>query len=97
MVLVKPQFEAGRNEVGGRGVVSDPDVWRRVLRSAVDAFRAEGLSPFGVMASPLVGPAGNVEFLLHARADAGPRSATPIDRAIDDVVQDGIALAGSRE
>ena len=37
-----------------------------------------------------------VEFLLHARADPGPRSAAPIDGVIDDVVQDGIALAGSR-
>jgi 23S rRNA (cytidine1920-2'-O)/16S rRNA (cytidine1409-2'-O)-methyltransferase len=96
VVLVKPQFEAGRSEVGDGGVVSDPEVWRRVLRSVVEAFRAEGLSLLGLMPSPLVGPAGNVEFLLHARAAAGPRSATPTDGAIDDVVQGGIALAGNR-
>ena len=96
VVLVKPQFEAGRSEVNDGGVVSDPEVWRRVLRSVVDAVRAQGLSPLGLIPSPLVGRAGNIEFLLHARADPGPRSAAPIDGVIDDVVQDGIALAGSR-
>lgn len=66
VMLVKPQFEAGKREVGG-GVVRDPDVWRRILSEVAEACRREGLEVDGVMASPLLGPAGNVEFLLHAR------------------------------
>jgi 23S rRNA (cytidine1920-2'-O)/16S rRNA (cytidine1409-2'-O)-methyltransferase len=67
VVLVKPQFEAGRDAVGRGGVVRDPDVWRDVLERVSAAARREGLEPAGVMASPLPGPAGNVEFLLHLR------------------------------
>jgi 23S rRNA (cytidine1920-2'-O)/16S rRNA (cytidine1409-2'-O)-methyltransferase len=70
--LVKPQFEAGREDVGRGGVVRDPDVWRGVLERVEGYCRGEGLSPKTVMPSPLLGPAGNVEFLLHARA--GPSS-----------------------
>ena len=78
VLLVKPQFEAGREDVGGGGVVRDPDVWRRVLERVEDHCRGEGLSPMAVMPSPLLGPAGNVEFLLHARA--GPSSGTESSR-----------------
>jgi 23S rRNA (cytidine1920-2'-O)/16S rRNA (cytidine1409-2'-O)-methyltransferase len=72
--LVKPQFEAGREDVGRGGVVRDPDVWLRVLEGVEGYCRGEDLAPLGVMPSPLLGPAGNVEFLLHARA--GPPSGT---------------------
>ena len=75
VVLVKPQFEAGRDAVGRGGVVRDPDVWRDVLERVAAAARREGLEPAGVMASPLPGPAGNVEFLLHLRR--GSPSAPP--------------------
>lgn len=67
VLLVKPQFEAGRDEVGRGGVVSDPEVWRRTIERVARASRDEGAGPLAVMASPLRGPAGNVEFLLHAR------------------------------
>ena len=67
VLLVKPQFEAGRADVGRGGVVADPGVWRRVIAEAAEACRREGLGPLAVMASPIRGPAGNVEFLLHAR------------------------------
>jgi 23S rRNA (cytidine1920-2'-O)/16S rRNA (cytidine1409-2'-O)-methyltransferase len=67
VVLVKPQFEAGPENVGSGGVVRDPLVWRRVLAEVMDACRAEGVGVLGVLASPLRGPAGNVEFLLHGR------------------------------
>jgi 23S rRNA (cytidine1920-2'-O)/16S rRNA (cytidine1409-2'-O)-methyltransferase len=66
VVLVKPQFEAGQADVGSGGVVRDPSVWARALRGVADAFREAGVGPVAVMASPLLGPAGNVEFLLHA-------------------------------
>ena len=67
VLLVKPQFEAGRAEVSRGGVVSDPAVWFRVLVEVGEAAAGEGLKPQGMMASPLLGPAGNAEFLLHAR------------------------------
>src|SRR5207248_4657805 len=66
VLLVKPQFEAGREDVGPGGVVADPAVWDRVLRSVGADCEATGIHPAGVMASPLVGPAGNVEFLAFA-------------------------------
>jgi 23S rRNA (cytidine1920-2'-O)/16S rRNA (cytidine1409-2'-O)-methyltransferase len=69
VVLVKPQFEAGRAEAGrGRGVISDPTVRRAALEGVASAFVAAGAVIMGAMASPLLGPAGNAEFFLHARA-----------------------------
>lgn len=67
VVLVKPQFEAGPRDVGSGGVVRDPAVWRRVLGEVSEAFGSHGVGVIGVVASPLRGPAGNVEFLLHGR------------------------------
>lgn len=67
VVLVKPQFEAGRADVGSGGVVREPSVWARVIREVADAVRTAGAGPLGVIPSPVRGPAGNVEFLLHAR------------------------------
>jgi len=64
--LIKPQFEAGREEVGHGGVVRDPNVWRRVLQRVMDAANEEGAGPAGLIPSPIKGPAGNVEFLIHA-------------------------------
>ncbi len=61
--LIKPQFEAGRREVGKGGVVRDPRVHRRVLEAVAAAMAKLGLGLRGLMASPLLGPAGNVEFL----------------------------------
>jgi len=69
--LVKPQFEAGRKEVGRGGIVSDPAVHRRVLTTVSDTLAAAGLIMVGVMASPLRGAAGNVEFLAHFRPEVG--------------------------
>lgn len=68
VVLVKPQFEAGRTEANkGRGVIRDPAVWDRVLNEVIDTASALGLGIMGVMLSPLRGADGNTEFLLHAR------------------------------
>jgi 23S rRNA (cytidine1920-2'-O)/16S rRNA (cytidine1409-2'-O)-methyltransferase len=70
VLLVKPQFEARRDEVGPGGVVRDPEVWRGALERVSAAAASEGAGTVGAMASPLPGPAGNVEFFLHARAGA---------------------------
>lgn len=66
VVLVKPQFEAGREEVGKGGVVRDPEVHDRVCRQAADWVRLKGWRVAGVEPSPITGPEGNVEFLLGA-------------------------------
>ncbi len=72
VLLVKPQFEAGREEAArGRGVITDPNVWRRVLEEVTGALVGLGTTIMGVMASPLTGADGNVEFLLHARTGPG--------------------------
>jgi 23S rRNA (cytidine1920-2'-O)/16S rRNA (cytidine1409-2'-O)-methyltransferase len=72
VALVKPQFEAGRGRAPG-GVVRDPAVHREVLGSALEDVRAAGLVPLGLVASPLVGPAGNREFFVHAVLDPDRR------------------------
>jgi 23S rRNA (cytidine1920-2'-O)/16S rRNA (cytidine1409-2'-O)-methyltransferase len=64
--LVKPQFEAGRGETKG-GVVREPAIHARVLREVAEASLAAGLEPLGAVASPVLGPEGNREFLLHLR------------------------------
>lgn len=69
VVLVKPQFEAGRSEASkGRGIISDPVVWRRVVDEVIAAFVALGATMMDLMVSPITGSDGNVEFLLHLRA-----------------------------
>jgi 23S rRNA (cytidine1920-2'-O)/16S rRNA (cytidine1409-2'-O)-methyltransferase len=72
VLLVKPQFEAARGEVGKGGVVRDPTVWSRVLHEVAAAAAPLGWLRFDATASPLLGPAGNVEFLVHLTA--GPAS-----------------------
>jgi 23S rRNA (cytidine1920-2'-O)/16S rRNA (cytidine1409-2'-O)-methyltransferase len=67
VVLVKPQFEAGRRLVGKGGVVRDPAVHRAVLAEVLRAAEGDGFSVAGLMVSPLKGPAGNIEFLAHLR------------------------------
>lgn len=69
VLLVKPQFEAGRAEVSkGRGVVTDPAVWDRVCEEVDAAFRSEGCDVLGWTDSPIEGADGNREFLIHARS-----------------------------
>ncbi|HET9681378.1 MAG TPA: TlyA family RNA methyltransferase [Candidatus Limnocylindrales bacterium] len=70
VVLVKPQFEAGRGEVPG-GVVRDPAVHERVVREVSSAARSLGLEVGGSIPSPILGPEGNREFLLWARVPGG--------------------------
>lgn len=90
VALVKPQFEAGRQEVSkGKGVVKDPEVWRSVLTTVLDTLALRGAATMGVMVSPLTGADGNIEFLAWCRVGA---PATEIGEYIDHAV----AEAGSR-
>jgi 23S rRNA (cytidine1920-2'-O)/16S rRNA (cytidine1409-2'-O)-methyltransferase len=78
LILVKPQFEAGRAEVG-RGVVRDGTIHARVVREVAEAALAWGGRPAGVVDSGLPGPKGNREFLLHLVADPDPRLPDELD------------------
>jgi 23S rRNA (cytidine1920-2'-O)/16S rRNA (cytidine1409-2'-O)-methyltransferase len=83
--LIKPQFEAGPENVGKGGVVRDPAIHRQVLTQVVEMMDALGLGLHGLMASPLVGPAGNVEFLgWWRRAAPTVAAASEIDTAMDE-------------
>jgi 23S rRNA (cytidine1920-2'-O)/16S rRNA (cytidine1409-2'-O)-methyltransferase len=84
VLLVKPQFEAGRTRVGDGGVVRDPGVWRDAIGGVADALRSSGAGPLGVIPSPITGPAGNVEFLLHAvHPSLGHDGGLEVDAAIE--------------
>jgi hypothetical protein len=65
IALVKPQFEAGRAEVGRNGIITDPEVHRRVIAEVSDAAAAVGLHRVAWTPSPITGAAGNREFLAH--------------------------------
>jgi 23S rRNA (cytidine1920-2'-O)/16S rRNA (cytidine1409-2'-O)-methyltransferase len=67
VALVKPQFEAGKGQVGKGGVVRDPAIHRRVLEDAFQWARELNLGVVGLIESPIRGPAGNIEFLIHLR------------------------------
>jgi len=86
VVLVKPQFEAGKDEVGKGGVVRDPDVHRRVLRAVVDAALGWGATTVGVVDSGLPGPKGNREFFVHLIDSDDPVLLDDIDERIDRAV-----------
>ncbi len=86
VALVKPQFEAGRERLGRGGVVRDPLVHRAVIAEVCAGAAQLGLQAVGLVASPLLGPAGNREFLAEFRT-SGPA----IDDArIDQVVGEGM-------
>lgn len=67
IALIKPQFEAGREDVGKGGVVRDPAVHQRVCADVAEWFTGQGWQVMGITASPITGPEGNVEFLIGAR------------------------------
>ncbi len=69
VALVKPQFEAGRGEVGRKGIVKDPAVHARVLEEVAAAAAAVGLATHGIIDSPITGAEGNKEFLMLWRRE----------------------------
>ena len=87
LVLVKPQFEAGREDVGKGGVVRDPEVHRRVLHDVAEAALAWPARVTGVVDSGLPGPKGNREFFLHLVHREQPSLPDELDDWIDDAVR----------
>jgi 23S rRNA (cytidine1920-2'-O)/16S rRNA (cytidine1409-2'-O)-methyltransferase len=91
VLLVKPQFEAGRIEASkGRGVIRDPAVHRRCLERVAEAVTGSGGLLTGAMPSPLRGRSGNVEFLFNVRAPNGHRLATEVGTAEFGPLLDGV-------
>ena len=85
VVLVKPQFEAGRGETS-RGVVRDPEVWRRVLWESAEAARGWEAQVAGVVDSGLPGPKGNREFFLHLVHRERPELPDELEDWIDSAI-----------
>ncbi len=83
IVLVKPQFEAGRHDVGKGGVVRDDAVRRRVVREVAEAALGWGGEPVGVVESGLPGPKGNRELFLHLVHSEAPSLPAELDEWID--------------
>lgn len=85
LVMVKPQFEVGREDVGKGGVVRDPALWTASVERVVDAASDLGLGLAGVAPSELPGPAGNREFFVWLRRDASLPSGPSITAMVEEV------------
>lgn len=77
--LIKPQFEAGKDKVGKKGVVRDKNVHQEVIQKIVDFAIENGFSVLNLEYSPIKGPEGNIEYLVHIRKTKDPRTADCVD------------------
>jgi 23S rRNA (cytidine1920-2'-O)/16S rRNA (cytidine1409-2'-O)-methyltransferase len=84
LLMVKPQFEVGRERLGAGGVVREPEHRVQAVLEVARAAEAIGWGTAGVVASPLPGPAGNVEFFVWLRRDAGPPREDDVRRAVQE-------------
>jgi 23S rRNA (cytidine1920-2'-O)/16S rRNA (cytidine1409-2'-O)-methyltransferase len=84
LLMVKPQFEVGKEQVGAGGVVRDVGLRSAAVRKIALAAWDLGLGVVGVVASPLPGPSGNVEYFLHLRRGAPPLDESDLARAIEE-------------
>ena len=82
LIMVKPQFEVGRDKLGAGGVVRDPQLRKNAVLEVAKSAHEMGLGTLGVVASPLPGPSGNVEYFLWLRRGAAMISESAIDEAI---------------
>lgn len=89
--MVKPQFEVGKDRLGSGGVVRSPQLRAEVTREVAEFALTLGLSCRGVVASPLPGPSGNVEYFLWLIKDSGATAPAPeqLNTMIDKAVQEG--------
>jgi 23S rRNA (cytidine1920-2'-O)/16S rRNA (cytidine1409-2'-O)-methyltransferase len=84
VLMVKPQFEVGRDRLGTGGVVRDPALRAEAVRGVAETAAACGLGVLGVVASPLPGPSGNVEYFLWLRAGAPALDPAALARAVEE-------------
>ena len=85
--LIKPQFEAGKGLVGKKGVVKDPQIHKDVIVKVIDFAHQNGVSVLGLTYSPVKGPEGNIEYLVHLQKSGKP--VCNVDREMIDSVVDG--------
>jgi len=83
IALVKPQFEVGKGEVGKGGIVRRPQLRRRALQGVVESAAAQGMTSADVIASPITGAKGNVEYLLWLRLTKAPIDSARVSSKID--------------
>lgn len=99
-VLVKPQFEAGKERIGKGGVIRSPEIHREVLEEFIDYVRGlPGISLAGVTWSPIKGPSGNIEFLAHlSRVPREGKTLENVKETVAAVVSEAVlALSGKPE
>ena len=95
--LIKPQFEAGREKVGRKGVVRDPAVHEEVINHVLDFAAETGFSCAGLTFSPITGPEGNIEYLAYLVKEPG-NTARPDAESIRETVREAHGtLSGSQE
>ncbi|MFG2192504.1 TlyA family RNA methyltransferase [Streptomyces sp. NPDC048639] len=82
VLMVKPQFEVGKDRLGSGGVVRSPELRAEAVRSVAGEAAGLGLGVLGVTASPLPGPSGNVEYFLWLRAGAPALDPAAVERAV---------------
>lgn len=88
VVLIKPQFEAGRAAVSrGRGVIRDEAVHREVLKNVLDGLVQQGWEVFAIIPSPVTGGSGNIEFLSHLKKSNETTASAPAHIDIDEVIR----------
>lgn len=80
--LIKPQFEAGREKVGKKGVVKDPDVHREVIEKIIDFSQNTGFAVKGLSYSPIKGPEGNIEYLLYLVLNSDRHDFEPVEKIV---------------
>ena len=85
--LIKPQFEAGREKVGKKGVVRDPKVHEEVIHKVIDYAAEIGLESRNLDFSPIKGPEGNIEYLLHLKKKERPEEVAPFEISVEEVVK----------
>lgn len=83
--LIKPQFEAGKEKVGKHGVVREPSIHIEVIRMITDFVKANGFEPLGLDHSPIKGPEGNIEYLIHIRKTDEVKDEEPF--SIEEIVK----------
>ena len=86
IILIKPQFEAGRDQVGKKGVVRDPSIHKKVLEKMVQEMESLGFAVRGMVKSRILGQKGNQEFFIHCSLNKAYISKEEIQRLILEVV-----------
>ncbi|PXW91676.1 23S rRNA (cytidine1920-2'-O)/16S rRNA (cytidine1409-2'-O)-methyltransferase [Streptohalobacillus salinus] len=88
VVLIKPQFEAGRDQVGKKGIVKDKQVHHEVLAKVLKLFYAESFNLIDLTYSPITGGDGNIEFLAHIQRVNNPKLVEDVNSFVDNVVEE---------